>query len=169
MSQKNTPELCEGVEKNFFLKSQGMRGIIVAVSVVGVAFIIIVLSKLNEIRLHKVPYVWRGKLKSMVKDSVNSLKMARETSNIGTSHKYALEASITLADAKRLVGTSDLGKISGFDVSKLESEIDSLLRRNIPSDLLIEKSEEGLFHKVRFGDPSQSGEKKKIRPSKNRI
>lgn len=62
--------------------------------------------------------------------------MAQEASTPGNILKHAIEANAILTNAKKLAGTKDLAKLSGFDIGKLESEIDSILRRNISPELL---------------------------------
>lgn len=54
-------------EKNFLLKRHGLRGVIVAFVVVGVALVIILISKYNDIRLQRIPMIWRNRIKTMVK------------------------------------------------------------------------------------------------------
>jgi len=148
MSQSNTPtrislQECDP-QKNILMKKNGIRGVIVAIVVVASAVLLILISKWNEVRQERIPFVWRNRLKSMIQDCVSTLKMAQESTVAGTSYKYALEANVLLNSAKKLVGTADLGKLSSLDVSKLESEIESLLRRNIPNSLLITTDSENM-------------------------
>ncbi len=127
-------------QKNVLMKRNGVRGVIVAVVVTTVAFIIILISKWAEVRQQRVPFIWRSRLKSMIQDCATSLKLAHEATVPGTSYKHAVEANSILTSAKKLVGTGDLSKMSGYDISKLESEIEALLRRNIPNSLLLDNN-----------------------------
>ena len=128
-------------EKNFLLQKHGYRGIIVAACVLTVAFLVIIISRWNEVRQQKVPMIWRNRLKAMIKDSANSLTMSREASTPGTALKYAIEANTTLSNARKLAGTVDLAALSGYDIAKLESEVETILRRTISHDLLVKDTD----------------------------
>lgn len=138
--ENNNPQVEN--QQNILNKRNGIRGVIVAVVVVGVAFLIILVSKWNEIRQQRVPFVWRNRIKGLVNDSAEALHLAQEATAPGTSYKHALRAHSILSDVKKLVGTVNLSKLSGYDISKLESEIEALLRRNIPNTLLIQEDED---------------------------
>lgn len=159
-----TPSLTEcDPQKNVLMKRNGIRGIIIAVVVTGVAFLIILISKWNEIRQQRIPFVWRNRLKSMISDCTNALKLAQDASSHGTSFKYAIEAHTILNGAKKLVGTTDLSKLSGYNISKIESEIEALLRRNIPNSLLLnEEDEENSESKKNVKDSIVKGPKKDL-------
>ena len=133
--QPSGPPDCD---KNFLLKSHGLRGIIVAAVIVGLLFIIILISKLNDVRLQRVPAVWRNRLKTMVKDCAEALSMAKDAKSPSSILRYAVEASILLTSSRKLAGGNDLSKMSGFDIGKLESEINSIMKREIPSELQID-------------------------------
>lgn len=48
---------------------------------------------------------------------------------------YAKEANVIVNTARKLVGNNNLSKLSGFDVSKLEAEIESILRKHMAQQL----------------------------------
>lgn len=157
-------------QKNVLMKRNGWRGVIVAVVVVAIAVIIIVISKWNDIRQQRIPFVWRTRLKANIKDCANELHQAQEAAAPGTSYRHALRADAILTQVKKLVGTADLSKISGFDIPKIEAEIEAILRRNIPNSLLIkDRTEDDMMLKrkgttnVPVGIEVENGPKRNVK------
>jgi hypothetical protein len=123
-----TPSLQDcNPEKNLLLKKHGIRGIIVAASVTAVVVLIILISKWNDVRQQRVPSIWKGRLRSIVKDCSGAVKLAKESErNPEIAIQHTIQAKAMLDDAKKIAGTTDLAKISGFDMHALEAEIDML-------------------------------------------
>lgn len=119
--------------RNFFLKSHGMRGIIVAVVVVSCVFLISIISKMNDVRLQKVPMVWGSRLKTMVLDCKNQIDEAKRviTKDPTSGRKLITEAKITLDNIRKIGGKLDISKLSGVNIDTLQADISNLL--NNPS------------------------------------
>jgi hypothetical protein len=47
----------------FFLKSRGIQGLVGAALVLGIVGIVVVLSKFNDIRSGRLPFIWRRRLR----------------------------------------------------------------------------------------------------------
>lgn len=109
------------------LKRKGTQGLIAAGSVLGLLFIIVMLSKLNELRHHRLPFLWRGRLKRMVNTSAKHLRIAEETKDGGIALHHVIQAQTMLESAQTLVGTASLSKFTGLNIEELERSIEDVL------------------------------------------
>lgn len=119
-------------QANVLMRRNGLRGLLVAASVLVFSIIVILLSKWNEVRLQRVPVVWKNRLKGLVHNSTVALKLARSAPNNKEQQRYAEDARLILSSAKMLAGTVDLSKLSSYDVATLDTEIDSILQNTTP-------------------------------------
>jgi ABC-type lipoprotein release transport system permease subunit len=109
------------------LKRKGAQGLIAAGSVLGVLVLIVILSKMNEIRHHRLPVMWRGRLKRMVSTSAKHLRIAEETTDSGIAMHHAVQAQTTLESAQTLVGSASLAKFTGMNIEELEKSIEDVI------------------------------------------
>lgn len=81
-----------------------LQGVAGASIVLGVLLVIVTLSKLNEARHHRLPFMWRKRLRRMVLDSANHLKEAELSTSTLASYHHAVAADSLLSAAKNMVG-----------------------------------------------------------------
>lgn len=110
------------------LRQRGIQGLTGAAIVLGSLLLIVSLSKFNEMRHHRLPLMWRKRLRRMVLDCANHLKEADQSTSTLTSYHHALAAESLLSAAKGLVGSQGISKITGLNVERLEGDIEKWLQ-----------------------------------------
>jgi hypothetical protein len=109
------------------LKNKGIQGLICGGVVLGALLIIILLSKLNEARKHKLPMLWRGRLKKLVDKSAKNVRIAEESNDAGMALHHAIQAQSILETAQDMIGAGNLAKITGMDIEILDQKIQSVI------------------------------------------
>jgi hypothetical protein len=104
--------------------SRGKQGLIGAAIVFSVFLLIISLSKANDIAKRRLPMMWRMRLRKMIRDAIERVEQARETSDQVEKYKNLVYADTLLDSAKRLVGTGTLSEMAAMDVTQLEYDIE---------------------------------------------
>jgi len=119
--------------KDIFIsvKKKTIQAILGAMVVLITVSIIIVLSKSNDTRHHRVPFSLKKRVKDMVEESANKIKEAQnnESKDKGLSYHNTVEAHAFLKAAKTLIGLDTLPKLSGYDINALENKIESLYHK----------------------------------------
>jgi len=119
----------KGIFSKFFGESfKGKIRLIIlcAIFIFVIILVIIILSKFNDIRHHRVPTYWKSKVKDVVSESAQRIKEAIDNSESDKALAYhnAVEANAFLNAATKLVGTDALPKLTGFDIPALKSRIE---------------------------------------------
>jgi hypothetical protein len=117
-------------EEHTALLSRGKQGLIGAGVVMSLFLLIVVLSKANDIAKRRLPMMWRMRLRKMVQESINAVKLAKESDDEVERHRNLIAADTYLETAKRLVGTGSLADMAGIDIAKLETDLERELARS---------------------------------------
>lgn len=131
MNQDVKPEVHEKPGANS-LKHKGITGLIAASVVMAVLFLIILLSKLNEVRHNRVPVLWNAKLKKMAKQATKHLKEARDAKDETMAIHHAYQAKALFDSVHDLVGSASMAKICGIDIPGMEAAIEKALHEVAP-------------------------------------
>jgi hypothetical protein len=135
-SEETSQVAIDPCDKTFLLRKHGLKGLAVAGLVLVVVLIIIMLSKLNEVRHYRVPMIWRKKVRKMIENSAKSLKNSQNSTDKLAGYHYALEAKTILHSARDLVGDADLSSITNYRLDKLEADIEFALDNNAVPHLI---------------------------------
>lgn len=111
------------------LKQTSKQGLLAAGSVLGFLLVIILLSKVNDVRHHRLPFLWKGRLKKMVTTSNKHIDTGSKLldSDPHMAHEHAIKAQSLLESAQGLIGSAPLTTMTGYDIEALENSISELL------------------------------------------
>lgn len=145
------------------LKRKTQYAIIGAIITVTVVVIVIIFSKLNEVRNHKVPMVWRNRVKDVMRNVDKFVKLAKAEPNSANTYHNITKAIVYMEAAKQLVGIEALPKLSGYDIGKLEVEIDGIYKQLLKSGKIKPKNIE---HTPKDNDFVPTPKKKVVKKKK---
>lgn len=111
------------------MKTKGMMGIYCATGVMLVVVVIVLLSRLNEIRNYRVPNYWRRNINRTIRQIREQFYRLKESQDV-SNEKIELQRLMTeLATLKKISSGADLAQISKIDLESLEMNMDNEMRR----------------------------------------
>lgn len=132
MSKINSPipDLnCES-KINVLMRKNGIRGIIVSISVIVFFIFIILISKWNEIRQEKIPFVWKKKVNLLLDECNNTINLANKESEPKKIYKYIIESNTIFKTIKKIIGKNKLDKNFEDNLIKIENQLNEMLKKN---------------------------------------
>lgn len=127
MSTNVTDELHTNAwEKDWILKKRSRQGLIGAGVIFSIFVITVLLSKFNEIRHHRVPFIWKKKIERMIKDVQRNVTLCENATSEIERFQRISDARCVLETAKKLTDPISLKKLSRIDVDMLEDKVDNL-------------------------------------------
>lgn len=111
------------------LKKRGKQGIISACIVLAIVLLIIILSKFNDIRQYRVPYLWKRRAINVIEEVYTKLKAAEAANdnNAQLAFRLAIQSESLLHSALSIIGEETLRRATGVDLNELETKIQAVI------------------------------------------